>query len=153
MRRKEREITDIEEIEAIIERAEVCRLALAVDNTPYIVPVNYGYEDRCLYIHCATEGRKLDMIRQNSTVCFEMDVDVEIVDGGDVACKWGTTYRSVIGYGEAFIVEDFDDKKGALEILMKHYTGKTGFEYTDKSIETVGIIKIEVTHLSGKQTL
>lgn len=153
MRKKEREIKDINEIEAIIRKAKVCRLGLAVDNTPYIVPVNFGYEGRCIYIHCATEGRKLDMIRQNNVVCFEMDVDDEIIDGGEVACKWGTTYRSVIGYGKAIIVEDFDDKKQALDVLMKHYTGKTDFKYTKKSIETVGIIKIEITELSGKQTL
>lgn len=153
MRRKEREIKDINEIEAIIRKAKVCRLGLAVDNTPYIVPVNFGYEDRCIYIHCATEGRKLDMIRQNNIVCFEVDTDDEIIDGGEVACKWGTTYRSVIGYGNAFILEDFDQKKHALDVLMKHYTGKTNFTYTDKSIETVGIIKIQVTELSGKQTL
>lgn len=153
MRRKEKEIKDINEIEAIIRKTKVCRLGLAVDNTPYIVPVNFGYENRCIYIHCATEGRKLDMIRRNNIVCFEMDLDDEIIDGGEVACKWGTTFRSVIGYGKAIILEDFDQKKQALEVLMKHFTGKTGFKYTKKSIETVGIIKIEITELSCKQTL
>ena len=137
MRRKKQEITDQNEIFEIIQKAEICRLGLAVDNTPYIVPVNYGYEDNCLYIHCAKEGRKIDMIRKNNTVCFEMDVDTVLFKtDDDSACKCGTTYRSIIGYGKASIVEDFDQKKKALDILMKHYSSKDSFHYTESPSKT-----------------
>jgi nitroimidazol reductase NimA-like FMN-containing flavoprotein (pyridoxamine 5'-phosphate oxidase superfamily) len=152
MRRKEREIKDIREIEAIIQQAEVCRLGLAVDNVPYVVPVNYGYEDNCLYIHCARQGRKIDMIRQNNTVCFEMDVDAAISDRDKPACRCSSTYRSVIGYGTAFLLEDFDEKKKALDIIMRHYSGKTSFEYSKEAVEKVGIIKVVITGLSGKKS-
>jgi nitroimidazol reductase NimA-like FMN-containing flavoprotein (pyridoxamine 5'-phosphate oxidase superfamily) len=118
-----------------------------------VVPVNYGYEDRCLYIHCAKEGRKLDMIRQNSTVCFEVDIDMEIRDGEKTACNWSTAYRSVIGYGKAALIEDFDQKKKALDIIMMHYSDESSFEYGKNSVENVGIIKIEVTSISGKKTI
>jgi nitroimidazol reductase NimA-like FMN-containing flavoprotein (pyridoxamine 5'-phosphate oxidase superfamily) len=153
MRREERAITDIKEIHEIIHKAEVCRLGLAVENTPYIVPVNYGFLDNSLYVHCATEGRKLDMIRKNNTVCFEIDIDHKIIDGGEVACKWGTLYRSVIGYGKAFIIDDFEEKKKALNAIMNHYSGKKDYQYTDNAVKNVGIIRIDITYLSGKQTL
>jgi nitroimidazol reductase NimA-like FMN-containing flavoprotein (pyridoxamine 5'-phosphate oxidase superfamily) len=152
MRRKEKKITDIKEIEAIIQEAAVCRLGLAVDNTPYVVPVNFGYEDNCLYIHCANVGRKLDMIKQNNTVCFEMDIDTEIKEGGQSACNWSTTFRSVIGYGKAFFVEESGQKKKSLDIIMRHYSGKTSFEYEKDALENVVIIKIIITHLSGKKS-
>jgi len=152
MRRKEKEITDIEEIEAIMQKAEVCHLGLAVDNTPYVVPVNYGYEDRCLYIHCSKEGRKLDMIRQNNTVCFQMDIDAEITGKDKQACQWSTTYRSVIGYGEAFLVEDIEQKKPALDIIMRHYSQENSFQYREEAIDNMAIIKIVIHHLSGKNS-
>ncbi len=153
MKRKEKEITDIKEIEAIIQKAEVCRLGLAVDSTPYVIPVNYGHEDNCLYIHCAKKGRKLDMIKQNNTICFEMDIDAEIKERGHSACNWSTTFRSVIGYGEAFFVEESEQKKKALDVIMRHYSGKTSFEYRKDTIENVVIIKIVITHLSGKKSV
>jgi len=152
MRRKEKKITDIKEIEAIIQKAAVCRLGFAVDNTPYVVPVNYGFEDNCLYIHCANVGRKLDMIKQNNTVCFEMDVDAEIKEGGQSACNWSTTFRSVIGYGKAFLVEEVEQKRKALDIIMRHYSDKTFFEYQNDVLKNVVIIKITITSLSGKRS-
>ena len=150
MRRKEKEITDIDEIESIIRKADVCRLGLAVDNTPYVVPVNYGYEDRSLYIHCAKEGRKIDMIKQNNNVCFQLDVDTVVTGRDKPPCQWSSSYRSVIGYGEAFFIEDFHQKKQALDIIMKHYSPKTSFEYREEAIEKVAVIKIIIRHLTGK---
>ena len=152
MRRKEKEITNITEIEAIIQKAEVCRLGLAVDNTPYIVPVFFGYENNCLYIHCGKEGRKLDMIRQNNTVCFEMEVDTKITNRDKPACQWSAAYRSVIGCGSAFILENFEEIKQALDVIMRHYSNQTSFEYKKKAVEEVAIIKIVVDHMSGKQS-
>jgi nitroimidazol reductase NimA-like FMN-containing flavoprotein (pyridoxamine 5'-phosphate oxidase superfamily) len=152
MRRKEKEITDIREIEAIMQKAEVCRLGLAVDNTPYVVPVNYGYENHCLYIHCAKQGRKIDMIRQNNRVCFEMDIEAKIWDRDKPACDSSSSYRSVIGYGQAFLSEDFEEKKQALDIIMKHYSDRDSFQYLEEEVDNVGIIKIVIHQLSGKKS-
>jgi len=152
MRRKEKEITDIREIDAIIQKAEVCRLGLAVDNTPYIVPVFFGYENNCLYIHCAKEGRKLDMIRQNNNVCFEMEGDTEITNRDKPACQWSSAYRSVIGWGRAFILENDQEKKQALDVIMRHYSNQAAFEYKKKAVKEVAIIKIVIGHMKGKQS-
>jgi len=94
MRRNEREIYDREEMEAIIQRAQVCRIGLSEKDVPYIVPMDFGYEGNCLYFHCASEGKKLDMIRQNSKVCFEMDIDHQMVKPAGRPCGWSAKYRS-----------------------------------------------------------
>ncbi len=75
MRRKEKEVKDVKLVESIIEKASVCRLGLSLNNMPYIVPLCFGYQDRCLYFHSAIEGKKISMIKSNNNVCFEVDID------------------------------------------------------------------------------
>ena len=114
--------------------------------------MNYGYTMKngklTIYMHGATAGRKLDILRVNPKVCFEMDCDIIPFDG-KVACQYGTAYSSVIGTGKAEIVEDVEGKKEALSILMKTQTGKD-FEFTDKLVSIVSIIKIEVAEYTAK---
>jgi hypothetical protein len=93
------------------------------------------------------------MIRQNNTVCFEMEVDTKITRRDKTACQWSSAYRSVIGYGKAFILENPEEKKQALDVIMRHYSGKTSFEYKKKAVEEVAIIKIVVDHMSGKKSV
>ena len=102
MRRKDREISDLGEIESIIQRSDICRLAFCDRGKPYVVPLCFGYRQGALYFHSAREGRKLDMIRNNSLVCFEMDIDQELIRSID---RCSMRYRSVIGSGLARIVE------------------------------------------------
>ena len=98
MRRKDREVTNIIEILQIIEKAKVLHLALFDADYPYIVPLHYGYEYTegilIFYMHCAKEGHKLDLIRSNPNVCIEVESDVELISGGDVACKYGISLPS-----------------------------------------------------------
>jgi uncharacterized protein len=150
MRKTEREIKDGAEIEAIIEEAQVCRVALALDKAPYIVPMNYGYQDNCLYFHCATEGKKLDIIRQNNQVCFEMDIDYALLQPEEKVCTWGSKYRSVIGFGKAYIIEKWQDKAAALNIITQHHRA-AHYDFTEKELEKVRIIKIEISSMTGKK--
>lgn len=152
MRRKEKEITDSREIEEILHKAEVCYLSFAKGNTPYVIPVNYGYEDGIIYIHSAREGRKLEMIRGNKQVCFAVHVDAKIYERGDKACRWGTAYRSVIGFGEAYISHSFKQKKHALDVIMNHYSESQSFEYDENAVENVVIIRIEISGMTGKKS-
>ena len=134
MRRKDHEITDFEEIRYILTSGLICRLALSVDNTPYIVPLNYGVKfsnPMVLYFHCAPSGRKLDMLKRNNRVCFEIEVDTEIIKGKE-ACDWAMQYKSVIGYGTVEIITDGDQMIHGLNILMEHYAGKADFFYNPK---------------------
>jgi uncharacterized protein len=150
MRKTEREIKDREEILSIIKQAQVCRVAFSADNVPYIVPMNYGYRDNCLYFHCAAEGKKLDMIRQNNQVCFEMDLDYELVRSTDKVCTWGSKYRSIIGFGQASIIEKWQEKAAALNIITAHH-GAAHHDFTEKELEQVRIIKINISSMTGKK--
>ena len=149
MRKKEKEITGHEAIESIIQRSLVCRLAFSENNRPYIVPLCFGYKDHTLYFHCASEGRKMEILRKNNQVCFEFDIDQELVKS-DQACKFDMKYRSVIGFGRAFIVEDPESKRKALAAIMEHYTGKS-YAFPEETLKKTAVVKIEVESLSGKK--
>jgi len=150
MRRKEQEITDKEEMEAIIRKSLVCRLAMADEGTPYIVPLCFGYQDNTLYFHSAREGKKLDILKKNNRVCFEFDTDTEIQKDKE-ACKWGIQYKSVVGFGEALFVEDLESKKRALDIVVGQY-GEGAFEFPDAMVQKTAVIKVKVTSMTGKRS-
>ena len=151
MRRTEKEIEDRAEMENVIAKADICRVGLSDNGIPYVVPVNFGYRDNCIYFHCAREGAKLDIISLNNNVCVEFDIDHEMrVD--DVACEWGSKYRSVIGFGKAFIVDDREEKKRALDIIMGHYSDKS-FTYRDDRVDGIYIVKIEIERMTGKKAV
>ena len=149
MRRKEKEITDRAELEGIIRRATVCRLGMADGEQPYVVPLCFGYEDQTFYFHSAREGRKLDILRKNRKVCFELDVDKEIVQG-KTACDWSMKFRSVIGFGRATIIEDPEEKIKALDLIMAHYA-QGPFEYREKGLKHALVIKVDVEEMTGKK--
>jgi len=150
MRRKEKEITDKTAMESIILKSSVCRLAMSEEDRPYIVPLCFGYVDDTLYFHSAREGRKLDILKNNNKVCFEFDIDHEIVEADD-ACKWTMKYQSVIGVGKGSIIEDLESKRKALTIIMQHYS-RNFYEYPDKTVKKIVIIKVEIEHMTGKKS-
>jgi len=150
MRRSEKEITDESAMEAIIHASLVCRLALSDGNQPYIVPLCFGYQDRTLYFHSALEGKKIDILKKNNRTCFEFDVNSEIIKA-EKACKWGMKYQSVIGFGKAVLVENIAEKKKALNIIMNHYSDRD-FQFTDKAIKKIAVIKIEIEGMTGKHS-
>jgi len=150
MRRKEKEIIEASAIEAIITKSLVCRLALSDDNSPYIVPLCFGYKDNVLYFHGSLKGKKIDIIRKNQKVCFEFDTNTEIVKAED-ACRWSMKYRSVIGFGKAVLLEDIEEKRKALNIIMSQYSDRT-FQFNDDTLKKSGVIKVEIESMTGKQS-
>lgn len=167
MRRKDREITDRAENEAILDEAMVCRIGLADGDGPYVVPLSFGYEDGTVYLHSAPEasknlsgsspvsslaefdGKKITMIRKNPRCCFEVDCCDRVIRG-DKPCSWGMRYRSVIGYGRAAILEDPEEKKHGLNCIMRHYGGGT-HEFSDTDIASVTVIRIRIESMTGKK--
>lgn len=152
MRRKDREIVDIDAIDGIVAEAKIARLGLFDEGYPYVVPVHYGYEwlnrddedarRLVFYIHGAREGHKLDLIRENPHVCVELDCDGGII-AGKVACDYGASYASVIGRGTAEILEDSDEKAHGLALLMREQVGKD-FSFTPAMTRAVSIIRVTV---------
>ncbi len=149
---RERMITDKEKIKEILDRSKIVHLGMVDGDEPYIVPMNYGYtleDDKLtLWLHCAKRGRKLDILRVNPKVFVEMECDLKPFDG-DIACRYGLSYSSIMGRGTAEIVEDIEVKKAALTYLMKTQTGKE-FEFEDKMAAIVSIIKVEVSEYTTK---
>ena len=150
MRRKEKEITEKSEIEAIINKSIVCRLGLSDDNIPYIVPFSFGYQDNTIYLHGSLKGRKINILHKNRNVCFEFDINTEIVESEN-ACKWGMKYQSVIGFGKASFIENSEDKRKAFNIIMNQYSNRT-FQFLEDTINGTALIKIEITSITGKQS-
>ena len=152
MTKREFQITDPAQIEQILCDAKVLHLGMAVNNEPYVVPMNYGYrmEDGklTLYLHSAVRGRKLDMMRENPNVFFEIDCD-RMPFEGRVPCQYGLVYSSIMGRGTARIVEDVEEKKQAMALLMKTQTGKD-FTFEDRLVSIVAVIRIDVTEYTAK---
>jgi nitroimidazol reductase NimA-like FMN-containing flavoprotein (pyridoxamine 5'-phosphate oxidase superfamily) len=151
MRRSDKQVTDITVIEEIIACAEVCRIAMCDGNVPYLVPVNFGYRDRAIFIHSPLEGRKIDILKKNNRVCFEVEADVEILKG-KAACDWGARYLSVIGTGAACFIEDIPGKKDALDVIMRKYSGTGGHSYDVARVNSISVIRIDIREMSGKKS-
>ena len=150
--KREARVTDPEQIRHILDTAQVLHLGLAVDNEPYVIPMNYGYalEDGrlILYLHSAVKGKKLDMIRANPKVFFSMDCD-RMPFEGRVPCQYGLVYSSIMGRGTATLVEDVEEKKQAMSLLMKTQTGGD-FTFEDRLVSIVAVIRIDVAEYTAK---
>ncbi|WP_277056424.1 pyridoxamine 5'-phosphate oxidase family protein [Treponema socranskii] len=153
MRRKDREVTDIRQIESIIEKAKVVHIGMIDSGAPYVVPMQYGYVFTdgalTLYLHSAQEGRKIDCIKKNQNVCIELETDIAPISGGDIPCKYSSAYASVMGDGTAEIVEDPKEKVFGLESIMKTQTGKA-FTVSEEMAAAVSVIKISVPRVTAK---
>ena len=150
MRRKEKMIVDQRIIDEIMASAKVCRLGLADDNIPYIVPICFGYQAGTLYFHSAPEGKKIDILRKNPKVCFEFDRGVELIPA-EKPCQWGMRYQSIIGYGKAVFLETVEEKRQALRIIMDHYA-EGNFSFQESTIAKTAVFKVVITELTGKQS-
>ncbi len=150
MRRKEKEITRKSEIEAIIHKSLVCRVGLCVNDIPYIVPLCFGYQDNTIYVHGSLKGQKIDMLKNNQNVCLEFDINTEIMEASN-ACEWGMKYQSVIGFGKASFLDDSEQKRNALNIIMNQYLGGPS-QFSEKALNGTPVIKIEITSMTGKQS-
>jgi nitroimidazol reductase NimA-like FMN-containing flavoprotein (pyridoxamine 5'-phosphate oxidase superfamily) len=150
LRRQDREITNPEAIREILREGKLCHLALVDRGKPYLLTMNYGYRDNVLYFHCAPEGRKIDMIREEPEVCFQVIIDTKLVTGENACRDWTMKYKSVVGYGRASLIEDREDKAKALNILMDQYSKKGPFDFPRENLDETAIIQVEVTGLSGK---
>jgi nitroimidazol reductase NimA-like FMN-containing flavoprotein (pyridoxamine 5'-phosphate oxidase superfamily) len=155
MRRKEKEITDTDKKLEIIKKNKVCRLALSEDDRPYIVPLNYGYSFEngalTLYFHSAKEGKKLEIIQKNNLACFEIDCDLGLIEA-EKPCEYSYAYQSVVGTGRILPADTPQEKRSALNALMRQMTGKDeAYDFPEKALEAVAVYKMEVDEFTGKE--
>ncbi|MBS4023742.1 MAG: pyridoxamine 5'-phosphate oxidase family protein [Dethiobacter sp.] len=149
MRRKERQITDINRLHEVINNASVCRVAMADGLRPYLLPLSFGFDGKNLYFHSASEGRKIEILKNNPSVCFEFEQEVEIVKG-ERPCNWSVRYFSVIGEGKAEIVEESEEKLYGLTCILKQYDPDLTYSFSEKEASSVLVFKITIENLTGK---
>jgi len=151
MRRSEKEIKDRAELEHILKTSEICRLGMVQEGIPYIVPMNYGYADGALYMHSAREGRKMDILRAENYVCFEIESGAKLVEAED-ACGWTSRYTSIIGYGHVELIDGPAEKQHGLAVLMSHYSDRTDWEFPDRQLDRVLVLRLTIESMSGKKS-
>ncbi len=155
MRREDLEFTDRSEIDALLGRAKVCRVAFAVADEPYVVPLSHGYdpEANALFFHTAMEGRKIECIEANPRVCFEVEGTVEVKPGDERACSWGLRYESVIGYGTIVEVVPVEEKERALRCTMRQQSGREAhWTFAPKTVEATRVWRLDIDSVTGKRS-
>jgi len=154
MRRADREVKDEKRIDEIIRACDCCRLGFIDGDSVYIVPLNFGFakEDgkRVFYFHSAREGKKIELIKANPVVGFELDTNHSL-HAGEKACDYSFSFSSVIGKGRISLVNDVDEKKKGFQHIMNHYAGNREWQFTDADVGRVAIIRMEVIELSCKE--
>ncbi len=151
MRRADKEITDAGEIRAVLENAEIMRLAMRGDEYPYIVPLNFVLLEGALYFHAAAKGYKLECLRKDPNVCFEVDESGGLKQEGDDPCKWGMRFESVIGFGRAVFVTDPDEKHTALNAIIRRYAGALP-AMSEAAVEATAVVRIDIAGMTGKRS-
>lgn len=150
MLRPDREIKGQETIEEILTQGRELRLAMNDGEYPYLLPLNYGYADNRLYLHCARKGKKLECLRSNPKVSFEVSEVTKRIGGGQ-ACQWSTKFRSVLGYGTAHIVDEREEKIQGYDVIMTQFGGPTG-NYDEKNLKGSLVIRIDIESMTAKQS-
>lgn len=154
MRRKDREVLDLQDIRLILDTCKVCRIGIQDDDGIYVVPLNFGYV--CsetgrleLYFHSAPVGRKIDLLKAHPNVGFELDCNHELIVA-DMPCKYGYRFASIIGTGTVDFLENPAEKMAALQVLMKHQSGKE-FAFDATMVQSVSVLRLMVSQYSCKQ--
>ena len=149
MRRKDREITDRSEMESIIRSAKTMYMALAENNTPFLVPLHFAFDGTVLYFHSAKAGTKIEMLKRNQAVCFAIS-DYLGVEESEFPCDFEARHRTVIGMGKASFVNTDAEKIKALDLIVAKFTEKT-FTYPQAKLDATMVVRIEIESLKGKR--
>lgn len=153
MRRSDREVTSPGKIREILDACKTCHLAMVDGGLPYVLPLSYGYAmdggTLTLYFHSAHEGRKIDILRKNAAVCFEMCREGEPIFAEKSPCRSGYFYSSVHGFGTATFVLDAQEKCRALSLIMQQQAGMDVC-FTAQQAEGVCVFKVVSADFTGK---
>jgi hypothetical protein len=149
MRRKDKEITDRSLVENILKNEKICRIAFFDETYPYMIPLCYGYEDGAIYFHGFREGHKIDCIRKNPHVCFEIDADTAVLEDPD-PCEWTVRYRSIVGFGRATLLEGPEEKRHGLDVIVKQFAGRT-LSFPDEAMGKVAVVRIDIDSMTGRK--
>ena len=151
--RPNREITSKDQISDILKNGKYAVISMCCDNEPYIVSLSYGYdrEKNALYFHSSRKGLKLDFIKANPHVCATV-----IEDGGYIADECGHNYRTVVFWGNMTVVDDINEKKHGMNILLNHLENKEDvikekLLKSDSYYSKMEVIRLDIVQIHGKE--
>lgn len=144
-------IQDKQRIESIISNCDACFVGITdLEGNPYVVPMNFGYEDGTLYLHSGPEGGKVEMLERNNHVCITFSLGHKLVYQHEkVACSYSMRSESAMCRGQVHFIEDIDEKRRALNIIMRHYSDKE-FTYSDPAVRNVKVWQVPIEQMTGK---
>lgn len=144
--------TDKKLIESTILDCDICYVGMVdTEGIPYVLPMNFGYQDGVVYLHSAQEGQSIDILKQNPDVCLVFNPANKLVhQHPDVACSYRMRSKSVIGWGKVVFEEGFERKTEALHIIMKNYSDKS-FRFSDPAVNNVKIWCVKLDKLTCKE--
>ena len=143
----------INQVEELFDRAQVGRIATQnQDGFPYAVPVHFVYYQGKIYVHGLPKGQKIDNIKKNSKVCFEIDEMITLIcDGVSVACDINTKFNSVIALGHARVIKEVIYVKEVLDKIIEKYTPHlSGSIIPENMLKGTAVIEISISECTGK---
>ncbi|HKM94094.1 MAG TPA: pyridoxamine 5'-phosphate oxidase family protein [Prolixibacteraceae bacterium] len=144
-------IEDKEKIDAIIKACRTCYLGLSINNQPYVVPMNFGYDGEYIYLHSGQEGRKWETMKQNPKACITFCLGDELAwQDEHVACSWRVKSQTIIAEGVLEFIDDMEEKEEIMHIFMKNYSDRE-FKFNKPAIKNVGIFKMKTDGLKAKE--
>ncbi len=154
MRRKDREITNQEEIKQIIKQALFCNVAMCRENNPYLVPMNFGFDGKYIYLHSASEGRKIDILKENPSVCINFVQNIQFIQSLKV-CQSSMQYNSVLIFGQVEFIQEEKEKRKALNFIIRQYhrnINEEQLEFSKHILDKLTILKVKISKMSGKRS-
>lgn len=144
-------ITDPVEIEDIIRKCPYCMVGITdLQGNPYVIPMNFAYRDGVIYLHSGPDGGKLEMVKQHPQVCITFCEGHELVYmHRQVACSYSMKSRSVICRGNVRFIEEMDEKRNILDLVMRHYIDYE-FKYSEPAVRNVKIWEVKVEKMTCK---
>ncbi len=155
MRQSKKEIRNKEIVIDLLTTSHVGRLGTVAGNGyPMVKPLNFVFHEGKIYFHTAKEGEKIDDIRRDSRVCFEVDLPIALVKSAGSPCRAEYLYRSVIIRGRARVVDEPGERLDALKRLMRKYQPEGGYgEFSEEKLKITGIVRIDIEEMTGKEDL
>ncbi|MBR5337754.1 MAG: pyridoxamine 5'-phosphate oxidase family protein [Lachnospiraceae bacterium] len=155
MTKRETEITEQIEIVHILDSCKYLHLGVSVNDLPYVVTLNYGYEwdedgHLVLYLHTSRKAHLLDIISKNYNCAFSMECNVEPFFG-PIPCRNGMTYESIMGSGKIKLLESTEERIHGLMYIMKAQTGKDDFVFDERLVSIVCVMRVDVEEFKAKK--
>lgn len=148
MRKKERQLST-ENVEEFLLENNVGHLGtFNPDGSPYVVPINYAYKNGAFLLHCAKQGHKLENLRNNHKICFEVSRHYSTNKSEHSCSSWVVKYKSVIAFGRAVFPKE-DAKRKLLQDFTSFYTDQE-VSLSEEGVKRTCVIVLEVEHMTGK---